>query len=364
MSTPDDTPATTRDVAGITPRTGSGTAGGARRRTVQAARRRAGRRTGAALVATAVALVVAGCGLRLETPPPAEPTPDAVEQVRARTVDDALALTDAATSAAATADGSSDDALHTLLEQVATISTEQADALGGVYESGLEPTASPAPTSAGSAVEATPDEVLALLGSTSTTALADADDVADGPLARLVGSVAVSRADLADRLAARLGADSPAPPAADAQEVPDEVPTPVAAPLARAHDEAGFTFELVAARRSDDDRDRSLTAAARDRVLGARWAASAALTDTAQDPRLAAYALPAGLDDDALLERLALSVRTGLADAYAAAVAEVPAGGRAPYLDGLRRSVADARPWGAAPSAFPGLPEQGEAAGS
>lgn len=346
MSTPDDAPATARDVAGITSRT----------------RRTAPRTLAAAALAAAVALAVAGCGLRLETPPPVEPTPDAVEQVRARTVDDALELTDAATSAAATADGSSDGALATLLEQVATLSTEHVTALGGEYESGIEPTATPAPTSAGAPVEATPDEVLALLGTASATSLADADAVDDGPLGRLVGSIGVSRADLADRLASRLRTDSPAAPAAPDQDVPDDVPAPVAAPLARAHDEAGFTFELVASRRTEAARTATLAAAVRDRALGARWAAAASLADTAADPRLAAYALPAGLDDDAVLDQLALSVRTGLADAYGAALAEVPAGGRAPYLDGLRRSVAEARTWGAAPAAFPGMPEQDDPA--
>ena len=42
------------------------------------------RRAAALVVVAAVATVLSGCGLRLETPPPAEPSPDAVEQVRGR----------------------------------------------------------------------------------------------------------------------------------------------------------------------------------------------------------------------------------------------------------------------------------------
>ncbi|MCR6689656.1 DUF4439 domain-containing protein [Cellulomonas sp.] len=338
MTTPDAARSTRTDVAGVT-----------------------SARLGAALLAALVALVLAGCGLRPETPPPVEPSPDAVEQVRGRTAADALEIADAATSAAAGADV--DDELRALLEQVAQVADQHAEQLGGTYDSGL-PRPGVTPTSAGAAVLATPADVLAMLGEAADEALRDADALEDGALARLVGSIAVSRADLGARLADALEVDSPAPVPADEQTVPETVAQETAAPLARAHDEAGFAFEVVAAHLAGKQRAAAREAAQHARTLGTAWATAAGIADGPQDPRLAAYALPVGLDDDAVLDQLERTVLGGVADAYAAALAREPAGGRAAYLDGLLRAVTDARAAGAAAAAFPGLPEQAEAAAS
>lgn len=319
------------------------------------------RRTVLAAVAVAAALALAGCGLRLETPPPVEPSPDALEQVRARTVDDALALQSAAQDALAT---TTDEKAQPLLDQVVTFSTQHVAALGGEYRSGIEPTDEPSatPSVAPTAAAVTAQDVLALLGDTTTTASTDADSTTDGPLARLVGAIAVSRADLTDRLAAVLGEDSPGPALPEAVVVPPEVEPGVAGPLARAHDEAGYALEVVAARGPAETRKATLAAARAHRAQGDAWANAAGLANTAQDTRLAQYRLPTDLDEDGALTRLAVSVQDGIAHASTAALALVPAGARDTYLDSLRLAVDAARTLGAPAVAFPGLPEQTDTA--
>ncbi|CAM5793147.1 DUF4439 domain-containing protein [Cellulomonas persica] len=327
------------------------------------------RRTVLAAALAAAALALSGCGLRLETPPPVEPSPDALEQVRARTVGDALALQAAAQDALAT---TTDEVAEPLLNDVVTFSAQHVAALGGRYDSGIEPgtDAEPGPDGeptatpsvAPTAAAVTAQDVLALLGDTTTTAGTDADSTADGPLARLVGAIAVSRADLTDRLAAALGEDSSGPALPEAVVVPPEVDVAVAGPLALAHDEAGYALEVVAARGPAETRKATLAAARTHRAAGESWASAAGVAGTEQDPRLAQYGLPTDLDQDGALNRLAVAVQDGIARASTAALAAVPAGARDTYLDGLRLAVHEARTLGAPPAAFPGLPEQTEPA--
>ena len=324
---------------------------------------RAGRARTASVVALAavVGLALSGCGLRLETPPPLEPSPDALEQVRARTVADALAL-EAAAQGALTV--TTDDQVAPVLARVDEIAAQHVTALGGVYDSGLEhddATPSPSPSPSPTVAATTAHDVLVLLGETATTAATDTDVATDGPLARLVGSVAVARADLADRLADALGEPSPAPEVPADVAVPPEVDATVAGPLARAHDEAGYALEVVAARTGKDERQETLAAARAHRATGEAWAVAGGVAGTDQDPRRAQYALPADLSDDAALAALRREVQTGIAQASAAALAVVPAGTRDTYLDGLRVATATARTSGEPATAFPGLAERADA---
>ncbi|GEL94331.1 DUF4439 domain-containing protein [Cellulomonas composti] len=364
----------------------------------------------AALVAT-----LTGCGLRLETPPPPEPSPDALEQVRARGVDDALTLVDVANRALGTSAMGSDapspttspttseatpdavDPVSAVLTDVVTFSTAHADQLGGEYVSGLAtPAASPGEPA--TPAPATAQDVLDLLADTSATARTDTDAVTDGPLARLLGSVATARAQLMTRLAA--AADLPVPeqpadpaapsatptatptgvssdpttdpttdpatdPGADPGAEPtsdSELPVDAIGDLVLTHDQAGYAFEVIAAHRADAAQDLAFAQAQRHRAAAQSWAVAAGIDGTEQDPRLAAYALPAGIDDPDVGQALARSSEQAIAAAYANAVGAAPAGTRTPYLDGLRDAIAAAGAWGAAPVAFPGLPEQASAA--
>lgn len=344
-------------------------------------------RRGRTVLALAVVLPLAACGLRLETPPPAEPSPDALEQVRGRTAEDALDLAaDAETLVATAPDGPA----RAVLADVAAFSTLHAEAAGGRYESGL-PDPTPSPSATATATSA-PDVagLLAELVDDAAVAAADADAVADGPLARLVASVATSRDELADRLAAATGLPRPTP--AGGAGTPDAEPSPAAtspaptdpgagasatgtatpgtddagapgaepgalATLALAHDEAAYGYEVVAARRSDDARAQAAEAAARHRLDADAWARAAGVAGRPADPRRAAYALPPGLDDPAVLDDLVRRLESGVADAYAAATAAADAGARADLVSGLREAHATATARGAAPIPFPGVPE-------
>ncbi|MBO3096109.1 DUF4439 domain-containing protein [Cellulomonas dongxiuzhuiae] len=327
------------------------------------------------------ALVLAGCGVRLETPPPVEPSPDATEQVRGRTVDDALGLADAATAVVASG---VDEPVRVVLDDVAAFSARHAEELGGVYDSGLpDPTPTPSPTTSAPVVTDV-TELLDELAADAARATQDADLVPDPDLARLVASVAVARDALADRLAAVADLPRPAPAAdpaaagdasgdaapsagaspADASPTDDGDPTagsPAAAALALAHDEAAWTFTVLAARSSDATRTTMLEAAARHRTASDAWARAAGVVGRPADPRRTAYALPAGLDDPAVLAALPRTLEQSVADASAGAVAQAPAGERLDAVASLRAATAAAVAWGAAPVPFPGMPELGTA---
>lgn len=335
---------------------------------------RPGRGIVRALAAVVMVLTLAACGLRAETPPPTEPSPDAVEQVRARTVADSLALAEAATAAALLPDGAVDPVAPVLVD-VTSFSGQHAEQLGGVYVSGL-PTPTDSPSIPPTTASATVSDVLALLGTATRTALADADAVTDGPLARLIASVATSRGELATRLAHATGAEVPS-------LVPDEATSDAVAPtptssgtadatgadglatdelgaLALVHDQAGYGFEVIAAKLSGDQRTAALISADSHRERSEDWASAAGIDGSAQDPRRASYTLPAGLDDPAVATALARTLETSVADAYANAVGQAAPGDRATLIAGLRRATDDATLWGATPVPFPGLPERAQ----
>lgn len=324
-----------------------------------------------ALAAAVMVLTLAACGLRAETPPPVEPSPDALEQVRARTVSDALDLAAAAEAAALLPDGAVEP-VAPVLADVAGFSDQHAEQLGGVYDSGL-----PAPTGSPS-TSAPPTGSLAdltdQLAAATRTALADADAVADGPLARLLASIATSRAELTTRLAQVTGVEVPSlAPEPTAPQDPAPSPTGTSttsglgglttadvATLALVHDQAGYGYEVIAAKLSGDQRTAAVTAAAAHRASSEDWAAAAGIDGTAQDPRRAAYTLPAGLDDPTVAVALARTLETAVADAYANAVAEADPAHRSALIDGLRSATDDAAAWGATDVPFPGLPERAQ----
>jgi hypothetical protein len=332
---------------------------------------RPGRAFVRALAATVTVLTLAACGLRVETPPPVEPSPDAVEQIRARTVADSLALSASATAAALPPDGAVEP-VAPVLADVTGFSDQHADQLGGVYVSGLPaPTDSPTRTSEPTAASVA--EVLEQLASATRTALTDADAVTDGPLARLIASVATSRGELATRLAQATGAEVPSlvPDATTPTAGPTPSPDPSTPAgdalsstevgvLALVHDEAGYGFEVIAAKLSADQRATAEAAAASHRARSEDWAAAAGIDGTGQDPRRASYTLPAGLDDPTVATALGRTLETAVADAYANAVAQAGPGGRAPLIQGLHRATVDAAVWGATPVPFPGLPERAQ----
>ncbi len=355
-----------------------------------------GARRGARVLAGALAavLLLSGCGLRWETPPPAEPVPDAAEAARRGAVEAADAL---AAAARAAADGAPEAAAPVLALVTAT-ADDQVAALGGPYDSGI-PAATPSPTPSPSAAAADPADVLTLLGEAASTARADARTAEEPGLARLLAAVAASRAQLADRLAAALGVE---PPAVDADPGPDwpqggaadgsgsgdgSASTPSATPsaspsgtpgagadadalgtdvdratlvgLVLAEDQAGHGFEVAAARLSGGARDAARSAAARHRAAAGTWAEAAGIAGTRDDPRRVAYALDGDLGSAEGVRAFCAGLLTDLAAVHADAVLETSAGtvDRDAAVDGLRTASVEALAWGAEPVALPGLPE-------
>ncbi|MDF9876851.1 DUF4439 domain-containing protein [Cellulosimicrobium cellulans] len=351
---------------------------------------RPGGRLLAAVTVLATGVLAAGCGVRLETPPPTEPSPDAVEELRAGAVDDALAVADLV---ADVTPGVTDPATLAALEEAAAFAEQHADALGGVYDSGLDdldlpagdPTSTapaggtdePADDAAGTEEDgseadraeadgttdapgdgaATTDDVVVALVEAAQRTGASADAATDAGLARLLASVATSEHVSAQRLAALTGsaaADGLVTTAPPVEEAPAGIGAADLATLVETEDAAGYAYEVRAAQSEDDARTAAVARAAEHRARGQAWALAAGTDGTAQDPRRVAYVLP----DDADVAALARQVESSLAQTYASLVAAAAPTSRAEAVALLVDSWASAVAWGEAPVAFPGLPEQ------
>jgi hypothetical protein len=352
-------------------------------------RHRPGTRVLTGALALATAALLSGCGLRWETPPPTEPTPDAAETARRTAVDDALELADAAAGAAT---GAAEPVAGVLALVGGTASTH-VDALGGVYDSGIDdPEPDATATATATAPPATPADVLTLLGAAASRARAEARDAQDPGLARLLAAVAASRAQLTDRLAAALGTgapavDAPAEDAGDDSATPSATPTgtpstaaPTSTPaptdpapaagsdlgrtelvaLTLAEDRTGFGLEVAAARLSGDARTLARSSAGEHRAAATAWATAAGVAGTADDPRRVTYAVGPELTGEAGVPAFCAALLADLAGVHADAVLETSAGtaDRTAAVDGVRAAAVEGLAWGAAPTALPGLPAQ------
>lgn len=349
-------------------------------RTPTTRRTRAGRVSALAL---AVALLLGGCGVRLETPPPGEPAPDAVEVVRRTAVADALLVSQQADAAALVA-GTAPEVVAELT-QISDFSDAQVSQLGGEYVSGLSDVlgdGTPTPSPSAPAVAAPADVVVSLMDAAGRSRSA-ADTTADGPLARLLASIAASQTLSASRLAGLTGTEGPAPadpvipapaeaeeptaePEAAASDPASGEPTPAdVAPrglsaeqlsgIVLAEDTAGYALELRAALADGALRDLAVARAAVHRERAQAWAELAGTAGTDQDPRRVAYVVPgAEVSTEALTQQL----EDGLASGYATLVGVAEPGTRRVLITLLTETTAAGTTWGTPPTAFPGLPEQ------
>lgn len=366
-----------------------------------------GRRTGRrrrVMAALAMVLALTGCGLRLETDPPPPLVPDTAEEARQRAVADALTLAavarDARPADAADA-GTGEEAPTTgaqLLPLVVEASAAHVTALGGVYDPGTDdphgaaddPAATDdAPTGdADGPGRSSPEpgatgvgDVVDLLRDTAATSRADALTVEDGGLARLLASVAVHRAVLADRLGGPAPVDD-ATAESDEARADDEAvqgatededvsaeddasssattadrDTLIA--LIRAQDAAAQAWEVAAARATDDARTHASTRATSHRENAEQWARAAGLVGP-DDPRHAEYAMAPGLLDGTSTAEVLAEAERDLAARYLALVAAEGAdtGGRARLLDAAVDAVGAAFALDDTLEPLPGMPEQ------
>lgn len=330
---------------------------------VGAARPRARRLATVVAAVVAGALALSGCGLRLESDPPAAPVADADESARQRAAVDAAAIALAASGVSAP-----DEASAALVERAAQAAEAHVTALGGVYEdlppAGEEETASePSPTPTAEPLAVTVADLVATLAAAGSTARADVAGVDDPALARLLASVATQRLVVAEDLARATGLD--ADPLAEvrasvaATVLPTITPS-VASALATAEDAAGFTWEVVAARQDGAARDAAAARADRHRDLARAWAGAAAVAGTDLDPRRSTYPLPAAVtgDDDAALAEALGTIEIALAADYATTLTDAAPADRLVLVDLLVLASATARDVGGRLPTFPGMPEQ------
>lgn len=345
---------------------------------------RASTRSRSALTALALtcAIILSGCGVRLETPPPTEPVPDAAEVLRRTAVADALLVADQADGAAA-ADGVKTD-VAAELTLIAEATALQAEQLGGEYDSGLgdivadDTGASPSATTP----EQTPRAVVSSLRDAATRTRAAADQAQAGSLGRLLASVSAAQTRYARDLAQLTGTrgpelppteipepvepdaqpadgkDAPATTAASA-EGPAAVPTGLSAEeldaLILSEDTAAYALEVRAAQADGDVRSRAHERARLHRARAQGWAVVAGTDGTDQDPRRVAYALPGR---DTATPELARDLEVDLAQNYATLTGVAEPGTRAVLVALLTDSTLAAARWDAPAVPFPGLPER------
>ncbi|MFD6178887.1 MULTISPECIES: DUF4439 domain-containing protein [unclassified Isoptericola] len=348
------------------------------------------RRRAAAAGALVLVGVLAGCGVRLEAPPAAEPVPDAHEVVRRTAVSDALLVADGAEVAL---EDVPTDRKHLVdeLTRIVADSRAQAEALGGEYDSGLA-TGEPTGSQSSTWDKADPADVVKALEDAAARSRTAAGTTTDGPLARLVASVGAAQTVSAQRLAALARVDgpdvvvpeipaptgsgraaedasaSPSPSGSKDGETAEEeerdrdgtVPEGLTAhdlsTLVVSEDATRYALQLRAAIGSGDRRARLLERVTQHAERADGWAAVAGTQATKQDPRRAAYTVPrvADLGDKGLV----LDLENDLATDYATLVGTTTAGTRGVLVDLLVDSAVTLDDWGAEPVPFPGLPEQ------
>ncbi|MFI2104776.1 DUF4439 domain-containing protein [Isoptericola sp. NPDC019693] len=347
------------------------------------------------LASTAGALLavglLAGCGVRLEAPPESEPVPDSLELVRRTAVSDALRVADGAEAALEEVPRARERVVAELT-RIAAASREQADALGGEYDSGL---ATDAPTDPPSTTwdRATPADVVEALDDAAARSRTAAGTTTDGPLARLLASVGAAQTVSGERLAAladvpgpdvatprvptptgdgRPEADTSTPDAAteepttdpdgtgpeggDDGTVPEGLTPQDLSTLVVSEDATRYALQLRAAIGAGETRERLLERVAVHGQRADAWAAVAGVQATADDPRRAAYAVPRAADQGD--KALVLDLEDDLATDYATLVGTTAAGTRTVLVDLLVDAAVTLDDWGAEPEPFPGLPEQ------
>lgn len=364
------------------------------------------------MISTVLVLAtVTGCGIRLESAAPEALVPDADEISRQAAVADALLVQDEAAATLATVDPASPVAV--VLTDIEARAAQHVEALGGEYVSGLadsstgtasgdtqdssegqtalptgsvtddqgtiDPSIAASPEDAedsdagqgdgaDQSTTAPPsvERLVGLLTQSADRSRASLGTPSDPALARLFASVAAAHLDQARTLATTAGIETPATESFTTA-LPATLPKNLAAAdlstLVLAEDSAGFAYEAMAARLSEDDRTTARSRAAVHRARAQTWAELASLDATPTDPRAVAYDLPDAADGSpALTSRdtmvaLAADVETGLEDAYGAFVGDVDVDSRAAMLDLLVDSHRAARAWGAPAVTFPGMPE-------
>ena len=293
---------------------------------------------------TVLLLVVAltGCSLRVDSPPPEIPTPDAAEALRAELAESTATLADLA-RAAVEGDGVADDVSAELLT-LADASTAHLEALGGIWTPPPRPD-DPSPTPEGETTASAEEVLTALTAAATQVQEALAEPLWEPEAATLLAAIAIYRDGALQRLAGALGTDPPATPEPEGT-LPEQLDA-ATAPLCRTLDALGYAYEVQAARSSGDPRERSITRAEQSRALAEQVAVLAGYDGTDQDPRQVSYAV--GEDLGETIE----TWRAQLVPAWLTLIGPASAEDRVVLLTWVRAAAAAAPP--PADEAFPGL---------
>lgn len=300
--------------------------------------------------------LVSGCGVRLETAAPTELVPNNNELARQALVNDFELVLQ---NVPAPAEVESTDVAE-VLDVISRQATARSAALGGVYVSGL-PSSTEPPTSADDPISASPstgtaagtvESTVAKLLESSARARTSLELPDDPELARVIASSAIGQVLEAHDLAKAAEASADWPDALLPTQWTNEAPVlsdDAFHSLIVSEDFAGYAYEVAAAMGEPDKRNPLLSVAQRHRDRAELLAQMAALSETPNDPRRAAYELPLDLTADKHvatakeLRGVLRSIEEGLASQYLQLVTQVSAHDRALIFDAALQSARDAR---------------------
>ncbi|MFI9332892.1 ferritin-like domain-containing protein [Kitasatospora sp. NPDC052868] len=120
---------------------------------------------------------------------------------------------------------------------------------------------------------------------------------------------------------------------------------------------AVYGYGVVGARLPEDQRTDARTAYAAHQARRDAWQRLVSGTGATPSAAAAGYQLPFAVTDAAGAAKLAAHLETRLTTVYADLVTAVTGAQRTAAADALRESALRAKRWGAAPIAFPGLPD-------
>lgn len=282
-----------------------------------------------------------GCGMRLETPEPPAPTPDAAEVIRSEAVADATAIAQAAQAA------QTDPAAVVVtdrLAQVAAGSLSHAETLGGTWTASgtSEGTTTPDATPSATAPTAAGDLPAAITSLTSGYERARAGLAgSSGDTTQILASMALWRALAAHELAGAIPETAPELPRGGIDGTALSLATfRDVDPLVRGLDAAAYAYEVLAAREDDAGRQASWKARAGTlRETGELVAGRAGVAGTAADPRVAVYDVSSLVTADATTS--AVGIETDVARLWI--TSDLPASARGIGVDAALEALLRAR---------------------
>ncbi|GAA2233661.1 hypothetical protein GCM10010401_01860 [Rarobacter faecitabidus] len=326
-------------------------------------------RCATALAAILALTLGAGCGVRIETPAPTAPAPDAAEVLREAMVADALMIQVSAAQLGAA--GTASQEVATVLTRIASDTATQITALGGTYDPGPDYVSRSVPITTPSPTPVTVESLIQLLADSANRTRGTLPTVEDPLRARLYASIALSDYESAVTLvtAASVGVETELKVTLPATDYSSAVAATASAtlPPGLSQDEAiaaiasldavGYAREQWGLHTSSKSGTKILDQSRSDRSRARAWAISAGIAGTDADPREVFYVVGEGRPAPRILKRFARDQFADQTHRFLAAFASVGADERQSLLDFATEAYLAERALGAEPSALPGLSE-------